>query len=167
MTIEAGNAGFERAAAPADSVNGSLPPGTYLSMNYQEKIKYGKQWYSADRTKKFATDDPSSVNYVVKNVPAPNQYAPKTAIADKYDAIGTQRFALMGGDDIKEALKLHLDNTKSHKMSKSPIPAERRTDRRSLGIFDQEEILNIPKAFTSNLPPKAPPKMDKLQKMMA
>ena len=51
--------------------------------------------FAADRTKKFATDDLSSIACIDKNVPAPNAYEPFGSIADDQSKLKVKRFGEM------------------------------------------------------------------------
>lgn len=82
----------------------SIPPGTYFTLVNGELLKRRQQWFSADRTKRFATDDPASQQYIYQIQPGPNQYSPRTTIADKRGRNERKRFAELNKAELRKAL---------------------------------------------------------------
>lgn len=54
----------------------------FFSINHGGKLTRRTQWFSADKTKKFATDDKSTTQFITPTV-GPGQYSPQSTIGDK------------------------------------------------------------------------------------
>jgi hypothetical protein len=58
------------------------------------------QWFSADKTHRFASDDKSSTQFVHPTI-GPGQYSPRTTLADKFEV---RRFSEMNPQELKSTL---------------------------------------------------------------
>ena len=72
----------------------------YFTINNGGKLLKKTQWYSADKTKRFQTDDKSSAAYIQPSI-APNHYSPRGGFAGKFEV---QRFSEMGRNQLNSLL---------------------------------------------------------------
>lgn len=78
-----------------DVVKDNGDSSQYFSINQSGKLTRRTQWFSADRTKKFATDDKSTSEFIHPTI-GPDQYSPRNTSFDLGNtSIQLKRFSEM------------------------------------------------------------------------
>lgn len=84
----------------------------YFSINQSGKLTRRTQWFSADKTKKFATDDKSTSEFIHPSI-GPDQYSPRNAAFDFGGTLQLKRFSEMTKEQLHYTLstlnKTHND----------------------------------------------------------
>ena len=100
MTYTPGPGKYEQTTDFQDIIKDKNDSVNYFNTSNGGKLTRRTQWFSADRTNRFATDDKSCIEFKHPSV-GPDKYSPKTTISDSYKV---KRFTEMDPKELKATL---------------------------------------------------------------